>query len=114
MPRQTGAREKLVESQSSPAVSENPVVKLVGQEVDVGIVEGVAGRPGDARVFNRPDLRHQGRDAGREFPATNDSPDGERTHDVNDEMLAEEYRRGLRVRHCSRIHCDGLGFLFGE
>ncbi len=34
--------------------------------------------------------------------------------DVNDEMLSEENRRGLRVRFVNRVRCNGLGFLFGE
>ena len=106
--RKTSDREKLVESKSSPVVSENPLVELVGQEFNVGIVEGVAGRPRHARIFNRPNLRHQGRDAGRELPVTNESPGSERTHDVNDEMLAEEYRRGLRVRGSNHANCAGL------
>ncbi len=35
--------------------------------------------------------------------------------DVNDEMLAEEFRRrGLRVLSANSLRCNSLGFLFGE
>ncbi len=40
---------------------------------------------------------------------------GEATHDVNDEMLAEEFRRlGLRVLSGHHFRCNSLDFMFGE
>ncbi len=37
-----------------------------------------------------------------------------RIEDVNDEMLAEASRRGLRLRSACQVRSNGLGFLFGE
>ena len=108
-----GAPENLTKSGGSSNLGGNALVELIGQEFNVGVSQGVSGRPCDARIPNRPDLRHQGRKFGREFPETDDSPGDERTHDVNDEMLAEEDRRGLRVRSVNRFSCNDLGFLFG-
>ena len=106
--------ENLIKSRGSSDLGSNAVVELIGQEFDVGISQDASGWPRDARIPNWPDLRHQGRDAGRELPAANDSRGDGRTHDVNDEMLAEENGRGLRVRFMNRIRCNNLGFLFGE
>ncbi len=106
--------ENLTKSRGSSNLGSNAFVELIGQEFNVGVSQGASGRPCDARIPNRPDLSHLGCDAGREFPKANDSPGDERTHDVNDEMLAEENRRGLRVRFVNRVRCNGLGFLFGE
>ena len=109
--------EVLLQGPGSPGSSDlgnDPAIELIGQEFDVGVIQSVSGRPCDTRIPNRPDLRHQRRDAGRKLPEANDSSSDERTHDVNDEMLAKEYRRGLRVRFENRVRCDSLGFIFGE
>ena len=34
--------------------------------------------------------------------------------DVNDEMLAEAFRLGLRVQSAHHLRCDSLGFILGE
>ncbi len=35
-------------------------------------------------------------------------------HDVNDAMLAEADRQGLRIRSATRLRSNNLGFLFGD
>ncbi len=110
----TAKPENLTKPRGSSNLGSNALVELIGQEINVGVSQGTSGRPCDARISNRPDLRHKGCDAGRELPEADDSPGDGRTHDVNDEMLAEENRRGLRVRFVNHIHCNSLDFLFGE
>ena len=114
MTRQAGVREKSTSQLGAFGIENNPFVKVVSQETDTGISKRSIGRPFNASLLNRPDLRHEGRNIGREFPATNNAARDERGHDVNDEMLAKEYRRGLRVRSSCRGRCDGLGFIVGE
>ena len=114
MSRQAGTRKNLGNPRVTLGLGDDALVELVSQELNAGVSQSAVGRPCDARLPNRPNLRHQGRDAKRELPEANDSPSDEGTHDVNDEMLAKEYRRGLRVRFGNRSRCDGLGFLFGE
>ncbi len=112
--RQDSTPENLISARGSSDLGGNAVVELIGQELNVSIIQGAFGWPRDARIPNRPDLSHLGCDAGRELPKANDSPGDARTHDVNDEMLAEENRRGLRVRFVNLIRCNSLDFLFGE
>ncbi len=74
------------------------VKELVGDKRNVGIRESITDRPNNPGILDRPDLGHAGCDVGRQSPLPDDMSGDGGTHDVNDDMLAEEYCRGLRVR----------------
>ena len=99
-------------SRPSSHLGMNAVKKLVRDKMNVGVRESITDRPGNPGLLDRPDLGHARCDFGRQFPPPNDMSGDGRTHDVNDEMLAEEYRRGLRVRFGQKIVRDDLAFLF--
>lgn len=50
----------------------------------------------------------------KEFPVSDDFSSNAETHDVNKQMLAKEYRRGLRIRGHRTFRSQTLDFLFGD
>src|ERR1700738_2893290 len=89
------------------------VNKLVGKELDSSIVKSKRRRPrGRARSYG-PYLCQVGGDNSGESPPANEAAGDDGTHDVNEKMLAEAYRRGLRVGFISRRIRHSLEFLFG-
>ncbi len=50
-----------------------------------------------------------------DFPVGGYQPGGPAIpHDANDEMLAEEFRRRLRIRSAHHFSTNSLGFLLGD
>jgi hypothetical protein len=72
------------------------------------------GRPSDNGGLDRPNLAKSGFKFRRKSPTVDDARDDPGTHDVNDEMLADAYRRGLRVKAVRRTKRYTLGFFLGE
>jgi hypothetical protein len=72
---------------------------VVGEKVDPGIRESLT-RPGYAGRFDGPYLTERQTDLGGRRPLADEAtPDRDsRTHDVYEKMIAQAYRRGLRVR----------------
>ena len=84
----------------SLALSHNSVdsiPKVVGKQVHLGGRESAVAGPGQLSEGDGPDLLDASLDIRRVLPTLDDPAGDGRTHDVNDDMLAEEYRRGLRV-----------------
>jgi hypothetical protein len=87
--------------------------ELLCEKIDPCIGKGTPSRPGND-TSHGPNLRHQRVDFRRQLPASDDASAHGRTHDVNDEMLAKAYRRGLRVGVGYRSSRQSLDFLFGD
>ena len=108
---QTGA---LKEIHSTPhSIGDGAVKELLREEVDPRVGKGRR-RPHNNVSSHGPDLGHQRLDLRRQLPSSDEaSPDANAgTHDVNDEMLAKAYRRGLRIRFARCIQRQSLDFLF--
>ena len=99
---------------SAPSDPLDSVEEMVGHELNVGIGKDAARGPADCSINNGPDLAHIRFDDWEELPSPDDTSAGCRGHDVNDEMLAEKYRRGLRIGRGYRIVADDLSFVFGD
>lgn len=110
---QAGA-PKLLKARIASSDSIDPVEEIIGHELDVSIAKDSRRRPLDNAVFDGPNLAHHRRKSRNEFILPNDTSSDGGTHDVNDEMLAKEYRRGLRVRGGHRIVCNDLSIIIGE
>lgn len=54
------------------------------------------------------------RNGGGDLPASDDVASDSRTHDANEQMLAEQYRRGLRVCGNRCFQTNSLDFLFED
>ena len=108
------APRRLGESLSFSPNGVNPVAEVVRDEFNVTVGHDVIGGPSDSLVRDGPNLLEHGCNFGRELPPSNDATREGGTHDVNDEMLAEAYRRGLRVRDWHSSVRYGLAFIFDE
>jgi len=106
---------KSQKSSATALVIGHTVVELVGEKSDAVIVEDKAGRrrPLNASELDRPDLGKPRLRLRRKFPSAHDVPADTRTHDVNEKVLAEAYRAGLRVTNGHKTRRRSLGFLFG-
>jgi hypothetical protein len=90
------------------------IEKVLSKKVDGGIYEdAAAGRPSHV-MLDGPNLAHTGSNLHGESPAPDDGAGDGGTHDVNYEMLAKQYRRGLRIRGNRTLWSKSLDFLFGD
>src|SRR3954451_13669712 len=92
--------------------------EIVGEESNSSIVEatiGECGRPSDRHTADGPYWDEAGSDSGGMLPLSNESTanSNTRTHRVNEQMIAEEYRRGVRVTFIGSVRSGSLEFLFG-
>lgn len=85
-----------------------------GEEFKLLIVESARGCGPSDRSPDRPDLTHDGSDLGGQPQSPNKAPDAMKPHSVNYEVLAEAYRRGLRVGRGRSYRAKSLDFLFGS
>ena len=113
MSRQAGV-SPLLKPLLASSDSIDPSDEVVGHSHNIGVAEDAGRGPCDNAVFHGPDFTHHGCNVGKVLPSLDDPPGDGGTHDVNDQMLAEEYRRGLRVCGGHRIVSHDLGFMFGE
>lgn len=88
----------------------NSVKKLLGHMANSSVFKSLGGGPTDPGGSQGPYLAHHRLNLRGKLPATDDVPSDFGTHDVNDEMLAEEYRRGMRVRFGGRSQKRFLNF----
>ena len=89
--------------------------ELLSESIDCRVEEYPSRRrPGDRSSDNGPYLGETWGEKRRKPPSANDVASDGRTHDVNQEMLAKEYRRGLRVRGNRSFYSQSLDFLFGS
>lgn len=93
-----------------------PVEKVVREKRKAAVGQSRTGSPSNvvAADADGPYLVHTSADLGRENPTPDPVPPYDGTHDVNNEMLAKAYRRGLRVGVGKKIVRQSLDFLFGE
>lgn len=89
-------------------------VEVVSEGFDTQIVKGSSGGPRRDASSHRPNLDKAIQEFGRHFPSSNNVRGGRRTYGVNEKMLAEADRRGLRIGGVKLISLDSLGFLFGR
>lgn len=90
-------------------------IKVVGEEIDSGIVKRDAvGRPSNRSGGRRPNLNKARRNLNGETPAPDDAANDSGTHHINEKMLADEYRRGLRVGSFRSVQAQSLDFLLGD
>src|SRR4051812_15798044 len=89
-------------------------IEIIGKKSDPRIGENVGRRPTDDAGSNGPYLIEVLSDFGGETPPPNDTPRDRRTHDMNEEMLAEADRRGLRIGLSGHRSRCSLKFLFGS
>src|SRR4051812_42780524 len=92
--------------------------EIVNEESNSGIVEatvGECGRPNDRYIAGGPYWDEAGSDFDGMLPLFNESTatSNARAHRVNEKMVAEEYRRGVRVTFIGSIRSNSLDFLFG-
>jgi hypothetical protein len=115
----TGERRKSLKA-VKPATGNpvSPVEKVLGHEIDFNVIERIFHLPMDwaSAYSGRPDFSHSRSNRRGQFPVADEAPSEGwlGAHDVNDKMLAEEYRRGLRVGVRHSIASQGLGFLFSQ
>ena len=89
--------------------------KLLRKKIDGGIQENsISRRPNDLSGNHGPYLGQTWGEGNGEAPSTNDAARNWRTHDMNEKMLAKEYRRGLRVCGNRTFYSQTLDFLFGR
>ncbi len=89
------------------------------EEVESQVLNGLpaddaSSGPVDSPADNGPNLLHSRCGDGEKIPPLDSSGHSGGTHDVNDELLAQEYRRGLRV---TKLRCstrEELGFLLDD
>ena len=84
------------------------------QILDCDAADAGGGGPIDSPADDGPDLLHRGCGGRENFPPLDGSRHCGGTHDVNDELLTKEYRRGLRV---TKLRCslrDELGFVLDD
>jgi len=88
--------------------------KLLRKKIDGGVQKNsITRRPNNPPENHWPYLGQTwGEDSGK-TPSTNDAPGNRRTHDMNEKMLAKEYRRALRVCGNCTFYYKTLDFLFG-
>lgn len=93
-----------------------PIDEMVGEKGEAPIRQPRKRRPKNiaAADANGPYLIHTAADLRRQNPAPDLASGDNGTHDVSDEILADAYRRGLRVRFWKKIRRKSLGFLFGD
>ena len=96
----------------SSANSDESVVQLVHHVIGLGVEKSARRGPFNDECVKRPDLTKQRSDWRRKTPAANDASADDGTHDVNDEMLADCYRRGLRVWVGPRTGWRDMDWLF--
>jgi hypothetical protein len=91
-------------------------LKKLRREESESIVRqpGRCGRPRDGASLDGPDLGHHVRDLGRQLPSPHEIPNTISAHNVNHEMFAKAYRRGLRVAVGKSFRANSLNFLFGS
>ncbi len=90
--------------------------KVISEKAETPVRQPQKRRPRNigAVQTDGPYLVHAAPDLDRQDPAPDLASSDNRTHDVNDEIIADAYRRGLRVRFRKKIVRRSLGFLFGE
>jgi hypothetical protein len=89
------------------------VEEFVSDELDPVVSQTDSRGPRHDPVAHRPDLREASSNFRGKRPTTDDAPSGRGTHDMQDKMLAQAYRRGLRVKRSSQITRRSLEVLFG-
>lgn len=86
-----------------------------GEQIQSFVVKRGVGRgPRNRTAPNRPDLGHDAGNVSRKSPSLNEGPNAVGTHDVNHEMIAEAYSRGLRIGISRSVKRKSLGFVFGS
>ena len=106
-----------IESASAERFGIKPhlIEELHSEKVEPLVVKRPVGSgPSDRITPDRPHLGHSASNLGRQPPALNKGPDPVGTHNVNQEMIAEAYRSGLRIGIGRSIKRKSLGFLFGS
>lgn len=93
----------------------HPVKKRVGDVVKLSGLKDVRGRPSNAGSCGGVDLPKADAKGLRKIPKPDDSLTGADTgtHDVNDEVIADAYRRGLRVHRMAKLSSRSLVAVFG-
>jgi hypothetical protein len=109
--RQAGALN-VITSPSDNSIGS--VHELLCESANAAVRNGEPLRPRDDAVPDRPDLAHRRLNVGRKSPSPKNAPYSGGTHDVNEEMLAKAYRRGLRIKHGGGFAFRSLEFLFGN
>ena len=92
----------------------NSSEEVEGQVLNGRSVDDASSGPVDSPADNGPDLLHSRCGGGEKIPPLDSLGHGGGTHDVNDELLAQEYRRGLRV---TSLRCSArkkFGFLLDD
>ena len=90
-----------------------------GKEANSGVVEapiGECGRPNNRCAAGGPYWDEAGSDLGRVSSSADEatSHDVAGTHCMDEKIIAEEYRRGVRVRFLGSIRSSSLDFLVGS
>ena len=88
--------------------------KMVSKPLDGVAAHNSGIRPSDVSLHNRPDLRHRRGGRREELPFLDKPPHNWGTHDVNYQMISEEYRRGLRITYRKSSVRNHLGFIIDE
>ena len=89
------------------------------EEVESQILDGLTAYRGtsppiDSATNDGPNLLHRRGGRGEDLPSFDGLRHGGRTHDVNNELIAEEYRRDLRITKFWCSLCDELGFILDD
>lgn len=92
----------------------NQSEEVKSQLLDSGSLDSDWAGPIDPPSGDRPNLHHGGRGSRKKLPPLNRLTHGGGTHDVNDEMIAKEYRRGLRVTGLRCSLREELGFILDD
>jgi hypothetical protein len=88
--------------------------ELLCESADATVRDGEPLRPRDSAVSYGPDLAHSRLNVRRQSPAPKNATNSGGAHDVNEEMLAKAYRRGLRIKHGGGFAFRSLEFLLGN
>lgn len=112
-PRESAGCARSAEKDAAISEPAHGLEELLRENFQPGIGELLLGRPSSDAGFNRPNLLHAATNPRIELPSAQNVPYAAGTHDVNDEMLAEAYRCGLRIRGLRHFACESLEFLFG-
>lgn len=92
------------------------VKKVVRKKRYTGVGQPPLRRPADIPGSDAagPYLVHAGADLDRQTPALEQVIANNGTHDENDEVITDAYRRGLRIRGLRKTRRASLGFIFDE
>src|SRR5437879_3741081 len=83
-----------------------PIEKVVGQKLKPAIGKSREWLPSNVASIEQADgpyLEHAIPDLRRHDPATDVAPGNNGTHDINNQIIAEAYGSGLRVRFRKKI-----------